>query len=340
MKEQIKVAAVASTDWHLKRENVEEIINLVKQQCELAVKLGVRTLFCLGDIFDSRKSQELVVLTAFKDILYIMESYNLKLVAIPGNHDKVNYASDHSFIDSFLHHPAFEFHSDVYLTNDYGFPSAFVPFWEESILEEKLKQVPDGYTVFSHFGTNASVNNDGRKHESLLTISSLKRFKMVYLGHFHNTHAPSKNVLHIPSIKQNNYGEDNKKGFTVILEDGSSYFQKSKFKEYRIYTFDIDKNSKKEIDGFVAEYANSEDNIRLEITGSQSKLKSLKREMFTNNGIDLKTKAKEVTEAIESVITDEVVEFSAEKIKEKFKTFCEEKEYNYEEGKYYIDQKI
>ena len=89
----------------------------------------------------------------------------------------------------------------------------------------------------------------------------------------------------------------------------------------------------------MAEYANSEDNIRLEITGSQSKLKSLKREMFTNNGIDLKTKAKEVTEAIESVITDEVVEFSAEKIKEKFKTFCEEKEYNYEEGKYYIDQK-
>ena len=69
MKEQIKVAAVVSTDWHLKRENVEEIIDLVNQQCELAVKLGVETLFCLGDIFDSRKSQELVVLTAFKDFL-------------------------------------------------------------------------------------------------------------------------------------------------------------------------------------------------------------------------------------------------------------------------------
>lgn len=340
MDKNIKPVAVASTDWHLKRDNLEEVTSLIKQQCELANKLGVSTLFCLGDTFDSRKSQELSVMTAFKNILSIAQEHGLKLVVFPGNHDKVNYASDYSFLDPFQYHPAIEIHSDVYLTEKYGFPAAFVPFWEESLLEEKLKAVPDGYTVFSHFGTNASINNDGSTHHSVLSISSLKRFKTVYLGHFHNAHSPAKNVHHVPSIKQNNYGEDSRKGFTVIMEDGSSYFEKSKFKEYITYTFDIDKASKKELDGFVAEYANSEDHIRVEVVGSQSKLKSLKREMFTSNGIDLKTKGKEVTEAIESTITDEVVEFSAEKIKEKFKSFCEEKSYNYEEGKVYIDQKI
>lgn len=340
MTKEEKVVAVVSTDWHLKRDNIDETKDLVVQKCKLADELGTDLLICLGDVFDSRKSQELSVLSAFSDILDIVFRENKKMIVVPGNHDKVNYSSIQSFLDPFTYNPSMRLCRDTFLTNELGFPAAFIPFWEESTMEEKLKDVPDGYTVFSHFGTNQSVNNDGTKNESLLTVSSLKRFKKVYLGHFHDTHAPSDNILHIPSIKQNNYGENNKKGFTVITENGESFFVKGKFKEYKTYIFDLDKSPKKDLDLLVSKNTNSPDHIRVEVIGSQSKLKSLKRESFTNSGIDLKTKTKEVTDAIDAAFTDEVVEFSPEKIKEKFKEFCEEKEYSYEEGKFYIDQKI
>ena len=82
--------AIFSTDWHIKDDNIEQIIDLVTQQCELAKELKVTTLICLGDVFNSRKSQTLQCLGAFERILNIVYDYNLMLLSIPGNHDKTN----------------------------------------------------------------------------------------------------------------------------------------------------------------------------------------------------------------------------------------------------------
>src|SRR6056297_1136440 len=98
--------AIISTDWHLKRDNIDAIKDLIDQQCQLAKKEGVEYLICLGDVFDSRKAQELTVLTAFGEILDNIHSYNLKMLTISGNHDKSDYTSYNSYIDSFAFHPA------------------------------------------------------------------------------------------------------------------------------------------------------------------------------------------------------------------------------------------
>lgn len=334
--------AIISTDWHLKRDNIDAIKDLVDQQCKLAKKEGVEYLICLGDVFDSRKAQELTVLTAFREILDNIHSYNLKMLTISGNHDKSDYQSFNSYIDSFAFHPAMVYFREY---NQYSIGDVklhFMPFFDESVWKERLSYtLSDKKNILlTHISVTGSKNNDGTLQETPVKVSDFKDFDAVLSGHFHQHQFIKPNFTHVQSIQQNNYGEDNQKGFSILYNDCTISFVKSKFKEYKRYTFDIDKSTKKELDEFIKEHANSEDNVRVEVIGSQSKLNSLKRETFASNGIDLKTKNKEVTETIEATLTDEVVEFNPEKIKEKFKQFCEEKEYDHDKGVVYLNKKI
>ena len=334
--------AIISTDWHLKRDNIDAIKDLIDQQCQLAKKEGVEYLICLGDVFDSRKAQELTVLTAFGEILDNIQSYGLKMLTLPGNHDKSDYQSFNSYLDSFSYHPA------MALCRDYGqyvienVTLHFMPFFDESVWQEKFNVsfVPKDNILLTHIAVTGSRNNDGTLQETPVKVSDFKDFDAVLSGHFHQYQFIKPNFTHVQSIQQNNYGEDNQKGFSILYNDCTISFVKSKFKEYKRYTFDIDKSTKKELDELIKEHSNSENNIRVEVVGSQSKLNSLKREVFANNGIDLKTKNKEVSDAIEATITDEVVEFNPEKIKEKFGQFCEEKEHDYDKGIVYLNKMI
>jgi len=123
MKSQQKALIIQSTDWHLKKENIDQIKDLVMQQCELALELEVTRLVCLGDIFDSRIAQREDVLSAFGEILDTINSYGLELWAIPGNHDKTVYSSHKSFLDPFKGRDYFKLIDKV----------ARLPFLEEQV---------------------------------------------------------------------------------------------------------------------------------------------------------------------------------------------------------------
>ena len=91
-----------STDWHLEKNSIEVIKDLVIQKCELALKLGAGTIFLLGDIFDSRKGQELMVLHTFLEILVsITKDSEVSVIILPGNHDKVDSRSESYYIAPF-----------------------------------------------------------------------------------------------------------------------------------------------------------------------------------------------------------------------------------------------
>jgi hypothetical protein len=331
--------ALISNDWHLKRDNIDLIKDLIRQKCELAVKLGIKRIFALGDLMDSRKSQTLDVLKGFEGVLDIVGSYGIELATIPGNHEKSNYSSDESFLEPFKHHPNFILFSNIDERCIQKHNIHFLPFWEDSIMVEKLKQVPDNAIVFSHFGTNSSTNNDGTKHNTPITIESLKRFKKVFLGHFHNKEEVTKDIIHLPSLYQQNYGETNLKGFTILYDDLSYEIHKAKFPEYIKIKIDIDKVDNKELDRLMRENANSDNNVCFEFLGSENKLKSIKKDLFTANGIEVRTKIKEIQTSMELAETDEVISFNKANIEEEFELFCEENELNLEDGKPYL-QKI
>lgn len=346
-----KILATFSTDWHIKEDNTEQIIDLVTQQCELNKKSGCKIMVCLGDVFNSRKSQTLLVLNTFGKILDIIDSYGLILYCIPGNHDKTSYESNESFLDQFQYHPAL---SLIKLLGGIPFRDTnvflhFIPFFSNDLWVEKFKELLDHQEIIphidnktkhilcSHIAVQGSQNNDGTKVESSIKPSMFKDFHKVFLGHYHNQQQIGSNIFHLPSIQQNNFGEDEEKGFTVLYEDGSHELVKSKFKPYKKVKIDVDKLSKSELNEVINEYTKEAQNsyVRFILEGREETLKSIDKDKFLQVGIDVKTKSNEIG-IIEDFDTVEISQYTDENIVEEFEQFCEEKGLDFKQGIKYL----
>lgn len=345
---------IFSTDWHLKKENIDQIIDLVIQQCELAKSLGVHYIACLGDILDSRIAQRQDVLTAFGEILDFVDSYGLEFWAIPGNHDKTIYESSDSFLDPYNGRRNFRL---IEMYGSLPFPEhklflEFLPFFSE---EEYTKQFHEFYEYIgfknnsqsdgkhilcTHIAVTGSRNNDGTMISSVLSSGMFKDFFKVFSGHYHDQQKIGANFHHLPSIQQNNFGENAEKGFTVLYSDGNHSLVKSKFKEFIQIKIDLDEITTDEIESLRRKYKNSDDNIRFEFKGSETLLKSLRKEDFTSLGISVQTKNREIEDDILYSESVEVVEHTASSIKEEFSKFCEKEKLSVEQGLKFLNKKI
>ena len=134
----------------------------------------------------------------------------------------------------------------------------------------------------------------------------------------------------LPSTRQNNFGEDEEKGFTVLYSDTSFEFVKAQFVPYKEIKVDVLKTSKEEILK-LAKTNTDGVNVRITLVGDQQAVKAVNKKVFTEHGISVKAKYTdvEVTEAEEAEV---VQELSGTDIAEKFKAFCDEKGYEYDEG--------
>jgi len=332
---------VISSDWHIKPDNTEQIIYLINQKIELAKSLELDYLICLGDVFQSRQAQPLIVFKCFEKILDLIGSSDMILYCISGNHEKTNYLSSHSFLDQFIWHPTLKLiktYEDIDLFE--GIRFHFISFFKEELWIEKFKEVSilkNGKNIlFSHQALSGSVNNDGSKQENSIKVSDFEIFDKVFLGHFHNTQQISENIFHLPSIQANNYGEDNNKGFTVLYDDLSHEIINSKFPEYHTININLDKLSKQELNDLKKEGSEliktSGANIRFKVSGSEDKVQALKKEDFESVGIDIQKEHKSITKSIKIAETGEIMVYTDEIIKNKFNDFC--KEENYEDVEY------
>ena len=337
-----KVIAIISTDWHISEENGDLIKELIRQKVSLAHQNECKLLIGLGDIFESRKSQKEHVINTFTDILDYMEGEGLKFICIPGNHDKVNYGSDRSYLTPFRTHPALTL-IEGYRKIDLGgkFDSIFIPFFEETKWLEQLKKneskIPQ--ILFSHQALTGSKNNNGSEVESIITQNHLKSFKKVFLGHYHNKQQVGKNIHHLPSICQNNFGEDEEKGFTLLLEDGTHIFEKSLFPIYKNIEIDYaDENFVEKISQ--VKNFSKEGNLflKVKIKGSNSECDSIDTNELKKLGIKVDLRRDELEISPDSFSP---VSFDTdEAILECFNEFCEKENLNKDEGLIYLQKML
>lgn len=337
-----KPIAIISNDWHLSPSNIEEFItSLIPQKIDLAKKLNVDTLIVAGDIFESRQSQRMDVLNAFGVILDMIFKEGLKLYAIPGNHDKTLYTKKESFLDPFSYHPALTLEKSYSLHTIGGVNFHFIPFFStEQWLDEfeKTTLTYEKDVLISHISVEGSVNNDGSRVNSSIKPSMFRYFAAVYLGHYHNTQQIGDNVFHLPSIKQNNFGEDNNKGFSVIYDDTTYEIIRSDFKEYKKVTIDLGLASKKDVKDLTKEYADKDENVKFIFKGTEAQVKSIDKAALSNVGILTDTKTTEISETVD-MVSDEnfgIADFTDEVITDCFKEFCEQEALSYNEGINYL----
>lgn len=334
---EIKPIAVMSTDWHLKPSNLEDIKELTRQEICVAKDMGINTHIWLGDIFDSRISQRQETLDTLTEIIEMYEEEGQKIICIPGNHDKTSYDSEKSFLDVYKYHPNFDLIDMFDFREVNGVHCYFLPFFDNEIWLDEISnqsiERPGHSVLFSHIAMQGSRNNDGSEVESEIKPSLFKDWGKVFLGHYHDHQELTKNVIHLGSITQNNFGEDDRKGFWILYEDLSYNLIPSDGKRYKKEVVNLDEMTFKQVDKVIKALKenNPDDYVRVEIVGSQDQLKSIDKKVYQELGIDVKLKAKEL-EVAEIEVAEEVKALSNSDIAVKFKDWCKENDYNYEEG--------
>lgn len=335
---------IVSTDWHLKPSNLEEIYKLQEQEVQEANKLGITSHVWLGDIFDSRISQREETLRTFTKIIELYNTFGHKVYCVPGNHDKSNYDSETSFLDSFKYHPNFVLidQLDFYQIN--GINCYFLPFFSNEIWLDKIsnqqEQDHKNHILFTHIAFQGSRNNDGSLVESTIKSSMFENWGMVYSGHYHDFQELTENVIHLGSLTQNNFGEDENKGFWVIYDDLSYDLIPSQGKSYKKLTIDLQTITSKQVDKLIKSFKKENEDafIRVEFKGNQDELKAIDKKVYQELGIDVKLKATEVEDNSNEVETSEVKALTNSDIIKKFKDFCNQNEYDYREGLTILEQ--
>jgi len=119
-----------------------------------------------------------------------------------------------------------------------------------------------------------------------------------------------------------------------LNKDLSYELIKGDFKSFKKITIDINKTTAKQLKELITTHENSSDTIRFEFVGDESKLKALDKSLFNGSGIDVKIKYDVKYDYKDDQLTlPTVIEhYGEEQVKDAFKSFCNEKGYEYQEG--------
>jgi len=332
--------AIIFNDCHLKTGNEQDILDAFDYMLEYARQNIIERVIFAGDLFDSRTFQRQKVLLTLDTMLSKLSELNIESDWIPGNHDKSLYNSFDSFLDVFSHHPNVTLHrsiSDIYID---GVEITLLPFFSDDMLIPMLEEHKGSDILISHFEMQGSTNLGRTSEKTSINQKLLKKWKKTYLGHYHNWHEISKDIVHLPSFIQGSFGEDSNKGFTVLYEDLSYRLVQGRFKSFNKIVINLDKEDNSYIKSLIEEHKNSSDTIRFEFIGEESKLKALDKTMFKDTGIDIKLKYEQKFEFNDSDIDvpDVIERFDKGQIEESFKEFCEDKGYDLKEGQRILEE--
>jgi len=340
-------AGIFITDTHLSPVTFDINQSIFQQVRKKANELGLQKVYHGGDIFDNRKAQPLSVLKMFEKILDDFYDDNIDLVAIPGNHDKNDYKSEDSYLDPFKHHPAFKLITKIgaeALNNK--FDLILLPYFSESDTymtyfaeADKILKGSKKYFLLTHIAVNGVKNNDGSKVDNNIKKELFAKYKNVLIGHYHNQSVICNNITYIGSAYQHNFGEDNKKGFYVIEDDGELTFIKAIFPEYKKVIIELATTTPMMAEKLINEHKSNIDRMRFVFRGTYEQVNSIDKNLYTKNGIDVKFESAELQQGVEEAIDNKFVTFDKSSIESEFKTFCKKNEIKkIEVGEKYIKQ--
>ena len=122
--------ALLCTDFHLQPNNLSIVFDIHRQAIQVAKDRGIKQHIWLGDIFESRSSQREETLNTLTRIIEMYDEEGHSIICIPGNHDKTDYGSASSFLDSYKYHPSFDLITGIDVREIKGVVHYFIPFFE------------------------------------------------------------------------------------------------------------------------------------------------------------------------------------------------------------------
>lgn len=333
--------AIIITDTHLKESNIEVSKSIFKQAIALAKEHEQHFVIHMGDVFESRKAQTIVLLNAFKEILAMFKQARMELVVIPGNHDKTNYDSKESFLDVFEHTPGCCLYSEPHSLDGDGATFHFMPFFSDDVYVEKFPKliVEKGRQniLFTHIGVSGAVMNNGIAVETKISQSLFDPFDLVLIGHYHDAQIFRHNIQYTGASLQHNFGESPEKGATVVYDDLTTERVFFDFPRFLAYEINADQLTVQDIKDFEKEIKEKGDHLRIVLTGSEASIKAVDKQRLLVAGIDVATKQDIISQ---HEVEESVVAFTDQSLMASFKEYCKKNGLEYPTGAKYLKKVI
>lgn len=349
-----KPIAVFITDTHLfeKRsredslidDNIELNKSLYRQARTIVKDLGLSCLYHGGDIFHSRKSQTERLFNVWRDILDEFANDGVYLIAIDGNHDKTDQASYKSFLRPYDTHSHFELVSTAQCFSltpqiDLHLISYFTDEKYDELYKKWLLNKDDFATnnvLLTHKTFKGSLLNAGKISDDGLNEKDFCDFNLVLVGHLHNKHSLGK-IEYIGASHQHNFGEDERKGVTVLYDDLSIEQIQLQFPKYVSFSVDPKDIVEQDIINLKQEIEETGNHIKIELKGKEEHVKAFDKQRLKKLGIKVETKI----EVVEKQVLDNTIEpFNNDSLKEQFEKYCLENKLDLEKGLSYFEKII
>ena len=193
---------------------LQEILDCYRQMCEYASDNKIHTIYVLGDINDTK---DIIHQRAFNLFSRLLDEFSdITHVLIHGNHDASKKESTESAIELLAGH------NREILTKPQilGESISILPYSKH--LSEDLQTLESTY-LFGHLGVSEAQFSSGISLQCSISLKDLKRFKHVFLGHYHKPQTVG-NITYIGSPIQTDKGQAGEiKRFIILnLETGET----------------------------------------------------------------------------------------------------------------------
>jgi exonuclease SbcD len=291
-----KALAICLTDTHAHQNNIDVQESVWKQVVGHAKKLDIKKIIHLGDFVVDRKSQSLQVLDHLSWVKNYVLDNDMSLIGITGNHDKVALESTSAYPNLYddVGFKIIEEEHELKLSDNICV--WLLPYFPESgSYKERVKSISDRLDeskfniIGSHIGVSGGLSHKNATINKEVPAGIFKKFNLGIFGHYHNKnlveHEFDCDLWYIGSTHAANYGEDNDKGFTVIYDDGSIEFINSEFTKFETISIDVNDVDGKWMSETKKYISEGNVNVRVIVTGDESELKKIKKQMFSEIGV-------------------------------------------------------
>ena len=236
---------VLISDIHFNINTLNLAYEVTKQAVYKANELKI-PLIIAGDLHDTKAN---IRAECIDKMIEIFSECNEVIYFIRGNHDSINEKSKEHAL-SFLRNYGIVVKDNAKI-NIKNKSLYLLPYEHDTErLKNFLKTIPKGSTLIMHQGVKSADAGDYIQDKSAIEIDFLKDFRCIS-GHYHNRQTIEKSFSYLGNPYTLTFGEanDNKKGFSILKEDGSLEFVPTNLREHYIFKCEFYDNDTYEITG-------------------------------------------------------------------------------------------
>ena len=341
--------ALLLNDLHIDKDHVQDFTENWNEALTICKENEIYDIVIGGDIFTSRSSQTLSVLLAVRNAFRKAIAENIVVTAANGNHDLVNQEEIEGYCHLYSDYPGIDV-VDVYKIlewDDCDFQLVLMSYWPETgsfldklkLVKEEVRDVSKTI-LYIHEGIKGALGDFEVPTD--LPQEIFGDFKAVLVGHYHNQiHIKGTEIYYIGSSRQNNFGEDDRKGYTILYDDGSWEFTQNevnlRYATEDVNIKDIDEKFMEHLRGY-SDCSPYPYRVRVRIKCTEAEAKTFDKQLLLDAGANKVEFITEKVQAIQAQASGIDEKYDKDGIRKEYLSFCESKDIDSKLGLNYLDK--